>query len=266
VEANTMTTSDKHLALLDFTCEHCHRGFVPPRPGKRSGGAQMVEEEDEAFQLFAQSVHICPGCHQVVCHMCWNSPRGTCLRCAGNVAEGVAEPEQPRAQKRSVAPVQLLTPQRTAAPVEPLTGVRVGATRAVIPAAPTESGGFRRKAMRSAFTAAAALLVVGGCLALAVMLLGPSFSQNVAGTTDSPAQSVAPPSGTQAPTATSTASGSEDSSPDPSAGPSQTASPTASPTAVPKTPTPPPTDTPTPPPTDTPTPPPTDTPTPPPTT
>jgi hypothetical protein len=226
-----MTSSDTRLALLDFTCEHCQRGFVPPRPGKRSGGQQMVEEEDEAYQLFAQSVHICPECHQVVCHVCWNTPRGTCLRCASKAAGGVAEPVQPLAPQRPVAPMQLLAPQRPAAPVQPLTGVHVAATRAVIPTAPSQSGGFRRKAVRSAFTAAATLLVVGGGLALAATLVGPGFFQNVAGTTDSPAKSLAPASGTQASTATTAASDAESASAEPSASPTQSGTPKVTPTA-----------------------------------
>ena len=273
-----MTLSEE-FAVLEFSCERCNRGFVPPQvteqtglageyrvlrakfaralhPDKRPGVKPvdprrqlMVQAQDEAYRTYLQSVHFCPGCRQFVCHECWASSNSTCLTC---VAKAMT---------------------RSAMPVRPLDGVRLRTTsRPPAPVAPVKQRGRGHGVPRVALAATLVLLLFGGgaVLALGAMPRGAAPSQAVAGSTDAPSASQpaathSAPSATATPgsTATDAATAStgasptagETGKPGPTAtGPKKTTKPGPTPTPAP-TPPPAPTDTPTPPPapTDTPT-------------
>ena len=90
--------------MIQYECARCGRGYVPPRPRQNAGakgdlsafkgrGAvraearrlELVREDDEAYQLYTQSLHFCTGCRQFVCHECWARIGGICLTCETGV-------------------------------------------------------------------------------------------------------------------------------------------------------------------------------------
>jgi hypothetical protein len=251
-----MASVAKSLAMLEYTCERCSRGFVPPKLGGRGIGRDDARRpadtraDDEAFRLFAQTVHFCAECGQFVCAECWLASRGTCLRCATGSTGAASGLVRPLTQVRI-----------TAAPAIP--------ARAIPAPAGGHRGGFPLSFMRVA-CGAALVLVLGGGAVLAVVANRERPSQSVAGATGAAAQTTSQVDGGMAtpddqsmdpaliPAASSTDVASN--SPEPSATGSETPGPSGGPRATktpppagthPPTPTPTPTEEPTPTPTPT---------------
>jgi hypothetical protein len=208
-----MSTSWDPLALIDFTCERCRRGFVPPRSGGSPGSRAAIKDEDQAFQAFVQSVRMCPDCRRFVCLECWGLIRGTCLTCMTSAVDAAFQPMR-------------------------LSNVRVAAARPAVAVAAKRSGGFGKSALRAGFAGGLVLLVLGGGLALAAMSFRPSPSQVVAGETGAPSEEPATATSVTTETDTATPSsmiGSGDTAtPDASAGPTEGGTSTAGATGGPK--------------------------------
>jgi len=94
-------SAEEPLALIEYTCERCQRGFVRPRLSQHLGFAGefhvlcmglgrtlryqkslattcgearqqlLVKADDDAYQSFVRGVRFCPECRQFVCHECW---------------------------------------------------------------------------------------------------------------------------------------------------------------------------------------------------
>ena len=288
---------------FEFTCERCLRGFVPPvstgrlslggqfqalamgiswslrgnkGPGSAFGDARrrlLAKDEDEAYQTYVQTVHLCPQCGQFVCHECWASSWGSCQQCAvrARAGDGLPVPYQAmRSQTaRPLAPAAMAPAAMASAAMAPAGPAPLSSTivRPVVrPVEPSsrQPGPFRRNATRVALGAAMILAIVGGGMALAAAGGRPAPAvadvtatpSSADGTTDTPgtgdstmspgavspatasAGSSASPSGVGSPTTGTSAGPTRTPTPTPSKAPTlaPTATPTLAPTITPSSP------------------------------
>jgi hypothetical protein len=229
-----MTSLQRLIPLIQYACARCGRDYVPPRP--RHGGAaddlatgargtaraearrlEQIREDDEAYRLYAQSLHFCPECRQFVCHECWSGPSGSCRSCAAGpviheLPLGAAEIAQlplvaPIPQRRAAAlaaePIALPDPpvsrevvRPPAAPAaaphaEPPAGSLrdLGARRPPPPERRSEvRGGFPVILTRLALGGLAAIVVTVGAFGVMAMSGAPKGSETVAGDTAPPVE------------------------------------------------------------------------------
>lgn len=183
--------------LIQYECERCKRGYVPPRldgadaTSGESRRRRLAQADDDAYQLFAQTMRFCPECCRFVCLECWSPARDACRVCASGGSGSLFEFVGPAASAGLFGPAQALAPANVLVPGRTLVYADLGIARALLPRPPRRPGLLRRGARWAAFAAVMALPIVGAGLLLASMSSGSSAAQVVAGETARPTRAPA---------------------------------------------------------------------------